>query len=454
MNETYPAVLTRCMGFSALGLLTVFLGFLPPIVPFIFAMVPLIWYHLGYLRKFSGEGISQPAVDSVYYYGFLITIGALGVSALELAIKGVGGDLTQVAFQFGLGLLATGYAVWARIQLTASSSLLDEANLEEAMNRYVERSRELVSSVELATASFNNYAASIIDRTEEFTIKAQTQVNSAITASAAELREAVSGMAEESSQVLADLRELINDATFEAERKSLRASVTSMTKTVGTLSASLTELSTISSSGVIAMGSLVSGLGEVTAKSNSTASALELLGRNDGVVQSFGNAIALGQERLGEFALRADAATMSATSLSDKLSASVDGVGSFAESVKRGATAFAKLDGSSEILAEFAEELNKATLILNAAAKSAATSQSSFDDLGSRLSNLQETLRHLNHAVIDATGELKDSMIATSDALDQNFKLALERTNALANSLRAESMQKLSPTDGVANGTS
>lgn len=454
MNEGYSFVLTRCMLFSFAGLATALLGILPPVLPFFLAMVPLVWYHLYFLRKFAGEGISQPAVDSVYYYGFLITIGALGVSALELARKGVDGNLTQVAFQFGLGLLATGYAVWARIQLTATSSLLDEANLEEAMNRYVERSRELVSAVELATASFNNYASTVIDKTEQFALLVEAKTQTNIDAAAAQLRDAVVKMAEESTLALADLRGIINDTTFGAEREALRVTVTSMVDTVGELSATLADLKTNSAASVQAVGSLAGGLVEITTQSAAAASVLEDLGRNDGVLQNFRQAVALGEERIGELSLSAGVAAVSTTSLSDKLSASVEDVASFAAAAKQGATAFEKLDAINSALASFTDELGSTSASFDAATKSATSSQGAFESIGSRLSDLHATLKHLNEAIIDATGGLKDAMISTSDALDQNFNLAMQRTEALAASLQADRLSKPALSDGAVNGAS
>lgn len=452
MNENYSVVLTRCMCLSAIALLTALPGLLPPAVPFVLAMAPLVWYHLAYLRRFAGEGISQPAVDSVYYYGFLVTIGALGVTALELSIRGVSGDMTAVAFQFGLGLLATGYAVWARIHLTASSRLLDEANLEEAMNRYVERSRELVSTVELATASFDNYATTVIQKSELFASRVEVQTQTAIDAAAEQLRGAVAGMAEESRLALADLRGIINDTTFGAERDALRAGVTAMVGTVNELSASLTELKANSSASASAVGSLAGGLGEVTTQSASAASGLETLGRKDGILESFGDAVAQSRARIGELGLSADVAAVSVTTLSDRLSASADSVASFATSARQGAGAFAKLDAGSASIAALADGLGRAAEGLGAAGDAATGSRTSFDELGARLAELGDTLRHLNEALVDSTGGLKDSMIATSDALDRSLQQAIERTDSLSGVLNAKLLREPALADGAANG--
>lgn len=453
MSENYSTVLTRCMGLSAAGLATALLGIFHPLVPFALAMVPLVWYHLGYLRKFAGEGISQPAVDSVYYYGFLVTIGALGVTALELSLKGVDGDLTAVAFQFGLGLLATGYAVWARIHLTASSRLLDEANLEEAMHRYVDRSRELISTVEIATASFENYANSVVDKLQLFASRVEQETQASINAAAEQLKQAATSMAEESKLALMDLRGIINDTTFGAERDALRAGVTSMVETVNALSASLTELKTNSSASAASVGSLASGLGEVTTHAASAAGRLEVLGKKDGTLENFADALSHGEKRISEFGLSADVAASSATALSDTLSSSGDNVVAFSGAAKQGAAAFSKLNASEVALSGFAAQLTNAADELKTAANSASGSKASFEQLTTSLAGLQETLEHLNSAIIDSTGGLKDSMISTSEALEDHLQKALAQSASLSQAVHDRRFEPLTA-EGAINGTS
>lgn len=428
MNENYSAMLTRCMALSFAGLLTGFPGVLHPVIPFVFAMVPLVWYHVGYLRKFAGEGISQPAVDSVYYYGFLVTIGALGVTALELSVKGVEGDLTSVAFQFGLGLLATGYAVWARIQLTASSKLLDEANLEEAMHRYVERSRDLINSVELATNSFKSFADGVTDKLEDFGKRVEAKTHSSINQAANDLKMAVGGMAEESKLTLTDLRGVINDTTFGAEREALRASVTAMVGTVNELSNSLDKLRSNSSVSAESVGALAAGLGNVTTQATSVAGRFEGLGEKNGTLDQFANAIGGSQGRIDEFGLSANVAASSATTLSDKLSASVDDVDAFSRASRRGASAIKKITDSEAALADFGSDMSNLVDSLHDASKSASASKTAFDEVVAKLSEVQCAIANLNNSISQSTTNLKDSIATSTKALDVEIQRAVKNT--------------------------
>src|SRR4051812_10893948 len=54
-------------------------------VAVVLALAPLVYYHLFYLLPRAKQGLSQGAIDSVYYFGFLITVAALGVSAISVA---------------------------------------------------------------------------------------------------------------------------------------------------------------------------------------------------------------------------------------------------------------------------------------------------------------------------------------------------------------------------------
>lgn len=86
----YSTVLTRCTLLSAMALgIGVASSILPPATSFVGALVPLIWYHTMFLRPRAAEGLPQPAIDSVYYYRFLITIGALGATNVAIAGEAV-----------------------------------------------------------------------------------------------------------------------------------------------------------------------------------------------------------------------------------------------------------------------------------------------------------------------------------------------------------------------------
>jgi len=303
MNDlNYSPMLTKCMGLSAAALaLGVALPTIPPLAAFLGALAPLVWYHVVFLRPRAANGLSQPAIDSVYYYGFLVTIGALGATALDLSLYGIGEDFSSVAFQFGLGLLATGYAVFARVQLTASAKILDEDELRTLMGQQIARSRELLANVELASASFESYATTLLQRSQQFAEDAEARTRASIDAAVAAFSSGVAAMCEQAETALTDLRGVVNDVTFGTEREALRASVTAMAATVTELSGALDQLRASSSAGSTTAGELAGNLERVNTAAAAVGARLGPLGLEDGVVARLDGALAAGGERAREF---------------------------------------------------------------------------------------------------------------------------------------------------------
>lgn len=206
------------------------------------AVVPLIIYHIVFLRRKAKEGLSQHAIDSVYYFGFLITIFALGLSAVALASRGVEGNLTQIAAQFGCGLLATGYAVFARVDLTAVSALADGKSYEETMLAITTRSRELSTNVELASEKFAHFAETLMSKTLEATESSRIRAEQAMVGAASEFGNELRAILRESRDSLAGIKDLVSDAQFESERKELGRSVRLANERLKGLSASIEKI--------------------------------------------------------------------------------------------------------------------------------------------------------------------------------------------------------------------
>src|SRR5882672_633650 len=108
-----------------------------PLVVFGFGIAPLVAYHL---RLWAGlkVGLSQASIDSVYYFGFIITIATLATTVLLIAARGgITRDITYVVNQFGLGLIATGYALFARMHLMAVAERMTASTPEQVVDEYI-----------------------------------------------------------------------------------------------------------------------------------------------------------------------------------------------------------------------------------------------------------------------------------------------------------------------------
>jgi DNA repair exonuclease SbcCD ATPase subunit len=400
----YSRTLTRCMIVSALALLAgVFLP-IHHLVPFAAALAPLVYYHVWFLRPQAENGLSQAAIDSVYYYGFLITVGALGATALSLSLNGFGDDFSAVAFQFGLGLLATGYAVWARVHLVGIAKQLDEDDLRDLMALQIAKSRELLSNLELASSSFQSFAETLIAKTSDFSSSIQQQTESSISQATKTFGEGISALTEQAQVALQELRGIVNDVTFGAEREQLKTSVTATVETVNALSNGLNDLTKSTGVGASSAEKFASSLSSVNESAAGAASELSKLGKKDGIVAEFGSAVTAGKTSLSEMA-----------TIASEASRSIKGINDSASPVEN------ELKALSKALVKANEASQTATNMLSAlqslgSQSGAATSE--LSSLKSKMSELQETLVNLNDGLIDSTGRLKDAMSEASDHLE------------------------------------
>ena len=420
MNDfNYSTTLTRCMLASALVLAVgVCLPVLPPLSVFIGAVVPLIWYHTMFLRPRAAEGLPQPAIDSVYYYGFLITIGALGSTAVNLALHGIGTDFAPVAFQFGLGLLATGYAVWARVHLTASTKILDEDELQLLMNKQIAQSRELLSNVELASSSFEAFATTLLQRTERFSSDAEARTQSSIDYAIKAFSGGVAAMTEQAQVALADLRGVVGDVTFGAEREALRVSVTSMVETVAELSLGLDRLRAASTTSAGSVGNLASSLEKVNAGAATAAQRLEPLGREDGVVARFDHAMRGAGERVAEITT---AAAGAATALSGAGEAGIAGRQGLDAFGRKATFATNKLDALGEALdavAASGEQVGGMVSRLSTLGEAAEAGSTSLRQAQAQIDSLRTKAAGLDAVLGDATGDLERALSSGAAAVE------------------------------------
>ena len=117
----------RDLGFAGFGIALIVVG------P---SFVSLAAYHQA-LSRVEGS-LTTRDVDSVYYAGFLITLLVLIASVYELsAVETTDRELISlIASKFALGLLVTGYGLFARINL--QKRLLDEESMLDGLTRYAD----------------------------------------------------------------------------------------------------------------------------------------------------------------------------------------------------------------------------------------------------------------------------------------------------------------------------
>lgn len=239
--EGYFGTLRICVFTSFTLLIAASATDMPPWVAMLGGSAPLIYYHLGYLTPRAKKGLTQAAIDSVYYFGFLVTVAALAVSAVSLAVTDGRAPLNQIAFQFGLGLLATGYAVLARMHLTSIGAWVEEASPEAVLDRYVQRSRDLVTNVEMASEQFVTLANNLVAKSEEVAKSAQATTQQSLLEVARLFDEQLRGTLASARAGLTEIRGLMQDTAFVQEREELVRSVKASLECVTALNKALSD---------------------------------------------------------------------------------------------------------------------------------------------------------------------------------------------------------------------
>jgi len=228
----------------ALLALTTFVLDWPPILTLPLAIAPLWCYHVKVLLPRVKDGLPQAAIDSVYYFGFLVTVAALSVSALLVGFRGAAQSMDLVVLHFGTGLFATAYAVVARMHLQSRAAEATEINIEQVMDTYVAKSSELVKNVETASAQLAAFSREIVTRTIEAAELTRLAANEKMLNVAEEFSAHMSETLENARQGVHDFRVVMNSTAFAAERKQYTQSMSETVAATSSLNKVLAELIT------------------------------------------------------------------------------------------------------------------------------------------------------------------------------------------------------------------
>lgn len=123
-------------------------------------LAPLVFYHLALMRK---RLLSPTEIDSVYYFGFLVTVITLVSTAISLGLSETTPNLRWILLQFGLGLVATGYALFARLHLLSKSTAIADTDV-------VDSTEKLAKSVQRVAGEFDKagfHVAAFVEQTEK-----------------------------------------------------------------------------------------------------------------------------------------------------------------------------------------------------------------------------------------------------------------------------------------------
>ncbi|WP_348700161.1 hypothetical protein [Duganella fentianensis] len=182
------------------------------------AIAPLSYYHLKILLPRAHEGLSSTTIDSVYYFGFLVTVAALCVSAILVGTRGAGQSMSTVIMNFGAGLIATAYAVIARMHLQSRASYASDLSMEAAMEKYVAKSGELVKQVQIASDHLSGFSQEILSKTIEAGELTRKAASDKMLDLAEEFSDQIAEALDDARLGVQEFRAVLNSTAFASER--------------------------------------------------------------------------------------------------------------------------------------------------------------------------------------------------------------------------------------------
>jgi hypothetical protein len=203
---------------------------------------PLVFYHWRVLVPAAKKGLSTSAIDSVYYFGFLVTVMALAISAIHIAASGAETDTTAVVLQFGVGLFATGYAVFARMHLHSRTAVAGVYTQEEIMDRYMERSAQLIDHIETSTSKLSTFATEAVARTAAAAETIQRTAEANMLRTSDKFAADVAGILASVRAALEGIQVLVTDPDSQAARQRFSADLRETYQASSQLNTAMREL--------------------------------------------------------------------------------------------------------------------------------------------------------------------------------------------------------------------
>jgi hypothetical protein len=194
----------------------------------IFELAPLVWYF-SRLYKAGSDGLSHSAIDSVYYFGFIITIMALAGSVFRVWLYGIEKDISGLIAQFGVGLLATGLALVFRLVLTARVESLNAKDLTQTIEEYVSRINGVVSKIEASAASFEGLSNSLQDRTRAVVQSTFEECTASMRAATAIFSESITQISSQTSQSVTKFSEIVHSVAVSDHVQQFDSNVVQLT---------------------------------------------------------------------------------------------------------------------------------------------------------------------------------------------------------------------------------
>ncbi|MDR6496316.1 hypothetical protein J2797_006243 [Paraburkholderia terricola] len=201
---------------------------LPVPVVLVCELLPLCIYF-SVLYRIGKNGLGYTAIDSVYYFGFIVTILSLAGSVMRVWMFGIEKDMSGLIAQFGVGLLATGLALVFRLMLTARVESLNAKDLSQTIDEYVQRIDGIVVKVETSAASFEGLSQSLQERTRAVVESTYEQCTASMRSAVTAFSESISGITRQTSESVTRFGEVVESVAVASHVKDFDANINELT---------------------------------------------------------------------------------------------------------------------------------------------------------------------------------------------------------------------------------
>ena len=220
---------------------------------------PLLIYHWFVLARRKHGSLNQAEIDSVYYFGFLITIASLAAGVFFFRQSGAEPDAKAVGTllrQFAVGIAATAYAVFARMHLASRSATDELDDPQGLLNAQVLQVKDILHQMTSASIAAQTLTTSIEAARDQLVTRTTKQMADALAdvsrQFSAHLGESLSSLNAISEQVRTTLS-AVNDLTVEQGIPKALRELSSASKSLSdnTLSAASASLEAATAIGMV-----------------------------------------------------------------------------------------------------------------------------------------------------------------------------------------------------------
>lgn len=379
---------------------------LPPWAATAGSVMPLLYYHLLFLRPKASAGLPQAAIDSVYYFGFLITVFALGISAVSIAVGNAAKHVEIVVYQFGTGLFATGYAVIARIHLASLGGVQEEAGSISEMDRCVKHSMEMLTNIEMASARLEEFWNAMADRTAKVNDTARQTVENAFLEVAGSFQDEMKSSLASTRENLMQIRGLVADMSFTHEREALNRSIKATIEACSQLNSAFSILTAKAIEGSQSTQDSIASVNALAAGLDRFSARIERLGGANGALAVASH----GMLKVSESAAASNAA----------IRKSVDGLSEISATIAGTEHVFIQMQRISQAASDQLASLANASDRIGKALTTIESSTVATESLQSCIARLSTAFQPLAVRAEMLTGQLEKAG-NVSERLEQQF---------------------------------